>query len=474
MKRGEVFYLEGYGQRIGSPVDLQISVYDSTGTIELDRFQDEPKNNGNASVSTAHLDPSGRWVAPSDGCYLIMVRSLIGGLTEDPRRIYRLSIRREEPDFHLVVVPRQSPVAALNPNRGGRLPLDVIAIRHQGMTGPIRIFAEQLPEGVECPDVVLGPGVNQTSIVVSVNHMAPVSLSELVLAGTQDLGSKSSNSRNRQRVSEASDDRTSRLRRAKVATIVRSGTPTAWSRLASKLPLNVVGDSPIQLTADGHEIVKHHLYGELKVRHAPGGILDIAVQVDRRDVEHQAVVRLTSIGLPEMIPNQVALIPAGQQKGYLSFYLPPTLPIGRYTVVIQGDTTVPTADKKTESVTVYSSPVTFDVEPAAFLLTIDPFAPTRVKRGEVINVSYSSQRQNGFIGKMHTELAMPGVVTNVTGLRGRGETFVGQTDRGSLQIIVNDDAPLGPVPFLRLFTVGVVEDEPIYHGANFMSLEIVD
>jgi hypothetical protein len=36
------------------------------------------------------------------------------------------------------------------------------------------------------------------------------------------------------------------------------------------------------------------------------------------------------------------------------------------------------------------------------------------------------------------------------------------------------DAPLGPQRFLRLFTVGVVEDEPMYFGSHFLSLEIVE
>ena len=75
---------------------------------------------------------------------------------------------------------------------------------------------------------------------------------------------------------------------------------------------------------------------------------------------------------------------------------------------------------------------------------------------------------------MHTELAVPGRVTDGVGLRGRGETFVGQTDTGSLQIIVNEDAPLGRQPFLRLFTVGVVEDEPVFFGSSFLALEITE
>ena len=132
------------------------------------------------------------------------------------------------------------------------------------------------------------------------------------------------------------------------------------------------------------------------------------------------------------------------------------------------------ADQKTESVVVYRKPVTFYLQPAAFLVEVDPFVVTQARRGETIQIGYSAQRINGFIGKMHTELAAPGLITDVVGLRGRGETFVGQTDKGSRQIVVNNDAPLGPQRFLRLFTVGVVEDQPVYFGSRFISLEILE
>ena len=47
--------------------------------------------------------------------------------------------------------------------------------------------------------------------------------------------------------------------------------------------------------------------------------------------------------------------------------------------------------------------------------------------------------------------------------------FVG----GKNTIIANDDAPLGRQPFLRLFAVGVAEDQPVYHGGCFLDLEII-
>lgn len=451
-RRGEVFFLEAFGQRIPSPVDLQVSMLDPTGERELAQFGDEVRNIGGA-FPTSHLDPTGRWVCPADGRYLIAIRNLIGGLQSDARRIYRLSVRREEPEFQLVAVPRRDDLGGLNLRRGGRESLDLFAFRRRGCDGAIHVSAKDLPAGVECPDVWLGPGVDRTTVIASVDQNASALFGELKLEGVAQGA----------------------VRRAvRGGTIVRSGTPSGWGRITSQIPFAIAGDSPLRITADGHETLNHHLYGKLPPKHSPGGVLDVAIHIERRDTAHQAPVKLIGVGLPDSIRNQTTVIPAGQQKGYLSFYLPPTLPVGRYSLAVRAETTVPTSDKKTETITVISNPVTFDVQPAAILVEVDPFAVTQAKRGETIKLSYSAKRLNGFIGKMHTELAAPGRITDIIGLRGRGETFTGQTDKGTLQIVINDDAPLGRQPFLRLFTIGVVEDEPTHFGSSLFPLEIVE
>lgn len=471
-QRGEVIYIEAFGQRIHSPVDLQISVLSSasssgasssaaTGPRELAQFSDEVRNLG-GSFTTSHLDPLGRWVCPADGRYLISIRNLTSSLSSEPRRTYRLSVRREESTVNLVAVPHRED-SALNVPRGGREILDVLAFRRRGQEGSIRVSARDLPAGIECPDVWLGPGVEKAMVVVSVDRNATALFSELKLVSVADEIDP---------VGPPSADVARRAVRS--GTVVRPGMPNGWGRLTSQTPVAVAGDAPLRLVANAHEVVNHHLYGNLQARHSPGGVVDVAVEIERRDNGHQAPMKLVGVGLPEAIRNQTAIIPSGEQKGYLSFYLPPTLPLGRYTLVVRAETTVPTSNQKSEAVVVYSNPVTIDVQPAAFLVEVDPFAVARAKRGDVIQVAYSAKRLNGFIGKMHTELAVPGHITDITGLRGRGETFVGQSDKGTLQIVVNDDAPLGRQPFLRLFTVGVVEDEPIYYGSSFLPLEIVE
>jgi hypothetical protein len=459
-KRGEVFWFEAFGERIGAPLDLDVSVLDDSAEHELARFSDRTQNVGGTRFPSAHSDPSGRWVVPADGQYLILVRSLTGG-TEggtdvDPRRVYRLSVRREEPDFDLAVVPRRDDPTALNVPRGGRAIVDVLAFRRRGLTGTIRVFARDLPAGLECPDVWLGPGVSRVPLVVTAAEQAESLTGELQLEGRSDLaGSKS----------------------VQGSTVVRKGLPTGWSRLTDQIGLSIVGEAPIRITADGHEKREHDLFGDLDVRHSPGSLLDIAVQVERREIDYQAPVTLSGVGLPDLIQNQKATIAAGQATGHISFYLPPTISAGRYTIVVQGQTTVPLGavdakgQRKTETVTVFTNPVTFEVEPAAFIVELDQDAPQRIRRGEVLQVKYSARRVNGFISKIHTELFAPG---GVRGIRGRGVTFVGQTETGNIQIIANNDAPLGQQPFLRLYAVGVLEDEPVYHGSCFLPLEIVE
>lgn len=456
-QRGEVLWLEAFGERINSPVDLDLTVLNESGDSELGRFRDEVVNLGGIRFPTSHSDPAGRFVVPETGRYLVLLRNLIGGSDDAPRRVYRLSIRRQEPRIHVAVHPSADDPSGINLPLRGRTLLDVVAFRNRGLTGTIRISADHLPKGIECPDIWLGPGVDRAPLILTASDDARPGVAPISFRADSDGVP---------------------VRIARGAVVVRAKQPTGRSRLTDSPVMAVAGESQIRLIANGHEPRNHHLYGELKVRHSPGGILDVAVSVDRQELEHQAPVSLIGVGLPDLIENQISEIPAGRNKGHLSFYLPPTLSTGRYTIAIQGQTTVPVGEpdakgvQKTQSVTIVSNPVTFDVSPPAFVVKLDPYNPKQIRRGEIARVKYSARRINGFISKIHTELFS--TTDKVDGLRGRGVTFVGQTDTGTIQIIANEDATLGSRPSLRLYAVGVVEDEAIYHGSCFLNLEVVE
>lgn len=455
VKRGEVLYLEAFGERIGSPVDLDVSILDEAGQRELVSFHDELTNVGGIRFPMSHLDPGGRWVAPADGRYLVMIRNLIGSLAEDPRRIYRLTLRREEPSVRLVAIAQLSSPAGVNVPRGGRSLIEVLAYRKRGFNGSVRVSARNLPPGVSCADSWLGPGVSAAPLVLTAQPDAGSIAQPLELVGHAEQAG----------LSEVP---------VLAGAMIRSGSPVGSGRLTASLPFAVAGDAALQIAADGHETRDHHLYGALRVRHSPGGVLDVAVAVDRRPQGHAAPIRLTGYGLPDTIGNQSAVIPAGADKGYLSFYLPHSLPVGTYCLAIRAETEVPASKNKTQTISAYSNVVTFEVHPPAFRLDLDLAAPTKIVRGQTVQVPYSVRRINGFIGKIHTELAAPGRVTDVGRLRGRGVTSVGQSETGAIQIVANEEAELGQLPFLRLYAVGVLEDEPMFHGSCFLNLEIVE
>ena len=121
-------------------------------------------------------DPSYRLVAPDDGTYRVMVQDLarpgqdvLHAAQGDPRRVYRLAIRRPAPDFRLVAVPRpptKLPVEiaaqttiwspALRP--GSAELIEVFADRRDGFDGEIQLTADGLPRGVTAVPIVIAPG----------------------------------------------------------------------------------------------------------------------------------------------------------------------------------------------------------------------------------------------------------------------------------------------------------------------------
>jgi hypothetical protein len=440
-KKGETLWLEGFGARLGAPIDLSLSVLDSSGTKELGTFAATLENIGGYRFPTSHPDPAGRWVAPADDRYLVLVRNLVGGLNRDERRVYRLSMRREEPDFRLAVVSRRTDQpAALNLPPGGCELLDVFAFRQRGMTGPIRISAESLPPGIQCPDAWIGPGQDRGIVALSASHNAPRFAGGLNLVGQAGTIK----------------------RPARGGTMLWPGLPMPSGRLTQEIPLAITA-SPADLVATA--TIESTIVDQESV-------LDIAIDIEKRSESTIGPIQLTAIGLPREAGKAVATIPAGKTKGWISVAFPATLPPGPYTIAVQAESTRTTAGSKNATpVTIVSNPITVQVRAARIVLELDPRTPTKIARGKTLQLAYTAERKHGFIGKIHTELTAPG---GLVGLRARGVTFVGQTESGTIQVIASEDAPLGRHALLRLEAVGTVEDQPVYRASRFVELEIIE
>lgn len=449
VRRGDVFWLEAFGERIGSPVELGVAVLDASGDRELLKLSECLENLGGTRFPTAHSDPSGRWVAPADGRYLIVVRNRIGGMNRDPRCIYRMSVRREEPDFHLVVIPRRADQATgLNVGIGGREMAEVIAIRRRGLNGPIRVTALDLPTGIQCPDVWIGPGQDRVPLIVSANRDCPSFAGTLNLVGHADLGG------------------VELTRPARGGTLIWPGQSTPFARLTQDVPLATASEAGVVLTASAHDKA---IFQE--------SILDLDFELEQRIEGTMGSVHVSAVGLPRGVGNAFVTIPAGKTKGSISIFLPELMAPGFYTFALQAEVESQAPKNAKGAVggktalKLVSNPITVNLKPARIKLESDPRMPRTIGRGKIIQLPFTALRKNGFIGKVHVELVAP---EGVSGLRARWVTLVGQTDSGSLQVIATDNAPLGRQIFLRLEAVGTVEDRPVYRASRFVELEITE
>ncbi len=188
---GDVYWIEVFGQRSGSSADPVLIVdqvgKDDKGVEKLTRvtaLDDTPTNISQAVgptlFNTATDDPDVRFAAGAAATYRITLRDRYFESQGDPKRVYRLSIRKETPDFRLVALPT---VPTVDPNqlagmwdlgvrKGDNAHLVVMAFRRDGYNGVIDLTVEGLPAGVTCPGASIGPNLMATHLVFSATEQA--------------------------------------------------------------------------------------------------------------------------------------------------------------------------------------------------------------------------------------------------------------------------------------------------------------
>ncbi len=191
-KKGERLIVEVYGERqsgVGS-VDPFLTGYDAAGKRIFSQ-DDSGQNIGQIRFTTNSHDPRWEFTASSDGKYSVCVRDLYHQQRGEPHFTYRLSVRRPQPDFRLVVVPKHDvqPDATIV-GLGGREQMDVLAFRKDGFDGPIRIEATGLPAAVTCTSVVIGPGKTSTPLVFHAAADAALGVANVNVSGTARIDDK--------------------------------------------------------------------------------------------------------------------------------------------------------------------------------------------------------------------------------------------------------------------------------------------
>jgi hypothetical protein len=246
-------------------------------------------------------------VAPADGEYFVQVRDLYFQQRGEPRFTYRLNVRPLEPDFRLLAVP----VAEVQPDattvrRGGNHWLDVLVFRQDGFDEPIEVSADQLPEGVTCEPVTIGPGKTSVPLVFHAAASAPLGNREIRITGRAKLG----------------DQEITRQARGGSLIWETVNTP-GIARLADTIVLTVREPPPFAVQAKA-----------AAASVAPGGRLMIDVQITRA-ADWSDAVQLSGFDLPSGATMPLKPITRGSTTGKVELILAPNAKQGQFTFTVQ-------------------------------------------------------------------------------------------------------------------------------------------
>ena len=256
--KGEVWWIEVASERLGRPTDPSIIVQrvqktdDGETLTDVAELSDIPSpvkvsSNGYAydgpPYNAGSADINGKLEIKEDGVYRVQLTDLFGGTRTDPGNVYRLIIRRAQPDFSIVswalhMELRNGDRNALSKPialRGGAtMAFEVVVIRRDGFDGPIDLRMENLPEGVTATGLTIPAGKSRGIMLFTAAPEAPRGLTSAKLLGVATINGESV------------------TREGRVASMAWP-VPNAWSeipapRLLADIPVSVSGGELAPIT----------------------------------------------------------------------------------------------------------------------------------------------------------------------------------------------------------------------------------
>ena len=204
-KKGEVYEIEIISHRLHGLTDplavvQKASTKDGrTSYADLLVLNDAAGNFGGDEFDTFHHDASARLNIKEDGAYRIMIRDAFNSAVPDPRRVYRLIIRRPDPDFALVVQPisrrpegDRRDVWAWNAmlRLGDVAGLKVLVFRRDGFSGDIDLVVNGLPDGVSYSPSRLTGSEKTAELFLRSNEGAKAWAGSLSVVGKATVGER--------------------------------------------------------------------------------------------------------------------------------------------------------------------------------------------------------------------------------------------------------------------------------------------
>lgn len=491
-KKGEVFFVELFADRIGSGMDMYFGV--KAGTEKYPDISGEQDDDTDILHPQSFFNRSGdpaayKFTAPADGMYLILVASREANTNYGPRSIYRLRVAKPAPDFRAVVMAKDrslptAPVAG----QGADIALDVFVGRADGFTGAVTATAEGLPAGVTAKPALIGTGQKWGTLILSTTESAAPFTGAITVKCTAQIDGKSVS------------------RQARPATITwgvqqNQNIPTV-ARLDDQLVLAVRPEKAFFKLAvdlpnakvktkdkDGKEAdVK--LESPLYVK--AGDKITLPVKATWQGAEPRA--QPLNVTLEATGPNiQTAPLRAGQggnnqpamvmakdnNDGVVTVDVRPQAEPGTYQLVLAANTQVQLVrdpaqkDKKTNAVVVsYAAPLEVTVLPGTLgKFTVTPPAGNRLTAGTTAELTVKVDRAGDYAGEFKVQLVLP---KDAKGVTAKEVTIPAGKDEVTIPVTVDKDAKAGGLNGVTISAVGTVHDKfPILHEVKVNNLQVV-
>lgn len=343
-KKGEVYWIEVLAQRLGTSADPYVLVERVTKNDkgeeeisvlqELDDDRENLGGNNYRRFRTRSGDAAYRFAVPDDGAYRITIRDLYYRNRGNPRFVYRLAIRQEQPDFRLAVVslpdePQQDqqavPAAPPLLRKGGAIALDVLAFRRDGFAGEIELAVEGLPMGVTAAPAMIGRDDSLGVVTLVADPSVVDWVGEIKIVGRAKIGE---------------EVLTRTARSGAVVVPAQNGNETSRARLARSLVLAVTAAETAPAVVRAGE-------GKM-LETSRGGKLQIPVQVTRHG-DFKGQINLQADGLPQDMGKPNVNVNGDQASANLELSINQNVKPGIYAFVLKGQTQWPNYRRNPEA-----------------------------------------------------------------------------------------------------------------------------
>ncbi len=325
-KKGDVWTLEVFAERIGSPVDAFFVLTDDKGKTIVEQDDGEATMSPNQFYTKGEDPARYRFAVPADGTYRVMVSTREAAVQYGVRDQFVLRIAKENPDFRVCVMPLTPHVPdAGTLTKGGAVVFTAFVFRFDGFADPIELVATNLPKGVNCPRQVIGTGQSRGTLVLTCDKDAAD------WEGFVRIEAKSGDKKYAVRPFTV----TWPVPNAQANQIPNTPLLSRMDR-GDGLAIAVRGEAPFALTPT-----------ETKLTVKPGGKLEVTLKVSRKDTFKDAIAIVSahpSFG-PRPQGNQpfppVGTSQPGGTELKLSVDVLGTLPSGEHTLVLRALSAAP-------------------------------------------------------------------------------------------------------------------------------------